>query len=122
MSVLFLGEHDCTKFRHLRLWAERGLVHIEDSRDGSYETISVRAALQRMKGIQDMLINTRNDPGTRHLIRSDDFLEQQRFVEDMIEVCRKAKEQGMPYDASARRDQVRRRPKTFVMPSGGGIL
>lgn len=113
------------KFGHLRMWAERGLIHIEDARNGEYKSVSVRVMLHRMKGIQDMITNSK--PSQRQAHSHDQFdrawlAENQGMLEAMVEVVRRAQEQGMPSDASARRDLVRRRPKTVVVPGYGGGL
>ena len=116
-----VGDDGIVIFGPLRIWAERGLIHIEDSRDNSYECLSVRTALQRMKAISDMLGNS-----TQRDINSEDQFDRanrdrhQRMLDSMIEITRKAQNQGMPSDASARRDLVRRRPKSIVVPGYGG--
>lgn len=112
----FLG-HDLVATKHLRFWAERGLVHVEDSRDNSYKVFSVRECLLRMRALQDMLGNS-----TERQMYSEDQFDQskraeiQTMLEGLMVIVQKAKEQGMPSDASARRDLVRRRPKTVVVP------
>lgn len=126
--ILFAGGHavsgnEVVRFRHLRMWAERGLIHIEDSRNSEYKVVSVRVMLQRMKGIQDMITNSK--PSQRQTHSNDQFdrawiEENQGMLEAMVEVVKKAQVQGMPSDASARRDLVRRRPKTVVVPGYGG--
>jgi hypothetical protein len=115
---VFLGEEDVVRHGHLRMWAERGLIHVEDSRDNSYECVSVRTCLQRIKAHTDMLGKT----SKREMYTEDQFDRQNRKrIQDMVDamtvVCRRAQVQGMPTDASARRDKVRRRPKTVVVPT-----
>lgn len=116
-----LNNNDVIKFGPLRFWAERGLVHIEDSRDNSYECISVRTALHRMLAISEMLGNS-----TQRQKYSEDQFDQtnrvrlQNMLEGLTEIVRKAQVQGMPSDPTARRDLVRRRPKTVVVPEFGG--
>lgn len=116
-----VGNTDVVRTRHLRMWAERGLIHIEDSRDNSYAVASVYDTLCRMKGISDMLGNS----SEREMNSENPFdrawrAEQVEMLEGMVEVVRRAKEQGMPSDASARRDRARRLPKTVVVPGYGG--
>lgn len=107
--------------KHLRMWAERGLIHIEDSRDNSYNVFAVRTMLHRMRGISDMLGNS-----SERQINSESTLdrnwrtEQLEMLEGMVNVVNKAKEQGMPSDPTACRDLVRRRPKSIVVPGYGG--
>jgi hypothetical protein len=114
----FLGNDNVAIFGPLRFWAERGLLHCEDSRDNSYETLSVRTALQRARAISDMLGNS----SKRDMHSEDQFdranrARHLRFLEQLMALVEKAKIQGMPSDASARRDLVNRRPKTFVVPA-----
>jgi len=103
------------KFGNLIIWPERGLIHIEDTRDGRYDVISVRTALERINAISDMLSNSRRELKEYNVMTLQEYDRHLRFVEEMIEICRIAKEQGMPDDPSARRDLLRRRPKIFVL-------
>lgn len=117
--------NDVVRFGHLRMWAERGLIHIEDAKDNSYKVVSVRTMLHRMRGIQDMLKNAKPQDRQAH---SHDQLDRkwlednQNMLDAMVEVVRKAQIQGMPTDASARRDLVRRRPKSVVVPGNGSAM
>ena len=126
MSAFLLGgsdPYDVITFGKIRMWAERGLIHIEDGEDGSYDCISVRVCLQRMSAIQDMLKNSRADRGSiknNTAFANITIEKHQKMLDGMVEVVRKAQIQGMPTDASARRDLVRRRPKSVVVPAYGG--
>lgn len=111
-----LGQsHDVVRFGGLRIWAERGLVHIEDSNTNAYEVISVRDALVRMDAISDMQANTlaKKKDASKHFKALE---KNQNFLDQMEVVIRKAQEQGMPHDPSAKREYARRRPTTLVMP------
>lgn len=117
--MLFLGTTDgnlVCNFGRLKIWAERGLIHVEDKSDNSYEVFSVRTALRRLDGISDMLRNSRRHLKEIGAMTNQEFDRQMRMLEQMIEVCRRAQLQGMPDDPSARRDLVRRRPTTVVVP------
>lgn len=117
--MLFLGTTDgnlVCNFGRLKIWAERGLIHIEDKSDNSYDVISVRTALHRLNGISDMLRNSRQHLKEIGAMTHQEFDRQMRMLEQMVEVCRRAQIQGMPDDPSARRDLVRRRPTTVVVP------
>lgn len=118
MVFLGLPSDGVVKFGHLRMWAERGLIHIEDSRDNSYEVVSVRTALQRMQGIQDMLGNSvrGRKKHSEDTLDNEFYTRNQKMLEEMIVVSQKAREQGMPSDPSAVRDKVRRLPRTVVVP------
>ncbi len=105
------------RFGPLRLWAERGLIHVEDSRDNSYEVMSVAECLTRMDAISEMLGNTpRREQATEDQFDGANRERHQRMLEEMIVVAQRAKEQGMPSDPSAVRDIQRRRPKSVVVP------
>lgn len=129
MGVTFIGgkhvlnEDDVCIFGPLRFWAERGLIHIEDSRDNSYESVSMRTALHRVSAISEMLGNS----SKRELYSEDQFdqanrVRHQQMIERMLRIFEKAKIQGMPSDPSARRDLVRRRPVSVVVPGYGSNL
>lgn len=126
MSAVILGNNNVVRHGHLEMWAERGLIRIHDTRDGSVETVSVRTTLQRMKALQDMLFNKGSD--NRREANTEDQFDQanrdriQRMLEGMIQVCERAKAQGMPTDASARRDLARRAPRTVVVPGTVGSM
>jgi hypothetical protein len=104
-------------FGKLKLWAERGLIHIEDVEKNDYRSISVHTALHRVKGIADMLQNSRASMMASGFMDSHTFDRNMRMIEQMIEICRVAQEQGMPDDPSAAGDLKRRRPVTVVMPT-----
>jgi hypothetical protein len=48
---------------------------------------------------------------------TDEITDIQRMIDDTIDICRKAREQGMPSDASARRDLKRRQKTQVSIPS-----
>jgi len=103
----------------LRFWAERGLIRVEDSRDNSFETLSVKEVLIRMAGLSDMLGNkTTSDES---IIDNAYRTMIQKYLEDMIDIVRQAQEQGQPTDESAIRDLNRRRAKTFTLPNGAKV-
>ncbi len=94
---LFIGQHKVAVLDQCRFWADRGLVHCEDARDNSYVVMSVKDALLRAKAISEMVGKSSND---YEFADRREYL--QRFVSDMVDVCRKAQEQGMPTDPTAR--------------------
>lgn len=110
----YLGNSGVARYENLRFWADRGLIHVEDDRDNSYKVLSVVQALHRINALSEML-------GRTHAER-DGFADAaktkkiQDFVDNMVAVIQKAREQGMPTDDSAGRDLRRRQPKTVLMP------
>lgn len=107
----------------LRFWAERGLIHCEDSRDNSYEVIKVRDMLLRLNAHNEMRpgIDGTEDPITKKWVY--EFRSHiQTMIEQMLELCRKAQEQGMPDDPTARNSLKARRPSTVVVPARPKVL
>ena len=76
----------------------------------------MRVALQRMVAISDMLKNSKAELSRNGGMFADEYDRNMKMLEQMTDICRKAQEQGMPTDASARRDLVRRRPTSVVVP------
>ena len=97
-----------------RYWAENGIIHVE-SDNNSYETLSVRDFLLRLKALSDMLGNSKQ--AAKDLMPGDEYDRTRQFVEAGVDLARKAQEQGMPTDKDAVKEANRRRKKTVVMPS-----
>lgn len=95
--VHILGQnHDVVVFKdrrgwEVRYWAERGIIHWEDSRGTSGELTSLREALLRLRNVNVML-GMSSDQGVE--IDHQERHALQEFVEKMMGVIRKAKEQG----------------------------
>ena len=106
-------------YKFLKVWPERGLVHIEDMRTGGYQSIQVREMLYRLRALSEMVRETRKDPEFRKK-KSKEVLgeieELQRAILELEGVCRKAQEQGMPSDPSAVRDLIRRKACSIQVP------
>jgi len=102
--VYILGQqHGVVNHGPLKMWADRGLVHIEDSRDNSYETHEVKEMLARIAAISDMMkhpIDGTESSKERKAIH-EERVRQQDLIDSMIPVIRKAQEQGMPGDKTA---------------------
>lgn len=109
-------------YGHLKMWAERGLIHWEDTRSGEYESMSCKTCLERMQGLQDMLKNSRIQLKNNGLMDFDRYDQIQRMIEQMIDVVRQAQEQGMPSDPTAVRDLQRRMPCTVVVPDVASMM
>lgn len=111
--MYIIGEnHQVIRHGPLRVWAENGMVRIEDSRDNSYEVISVRECALRANALNDMIKNTMS---SNPLYDAHAIVELQRVLEGYTTVMRKAQEQGMPTDKSAIADLKRRRATTVSM-------
>jgi|694.fasta_scaffold15362_10 hypothetical protein len=113
-GVVYFGTRDNPKA--VRWWAERGQLHWEDSRTNGYGIVAVREFLYRLKAINDMLSNgkSKDNEGFLH---ADERERHMRFIEAGLDLVKKAKEQGMPQDPTARKHALQRLPVTVVMPS-----
>lgn len=123
MYLLGSARVSVARLGRLRVWAERGLVHIEDASDNSYDSVTWQEALQRVKGLNDMQL--RFDGTESAELRARMFEEREKvqsFVDQMLVVIQKAKEQGSPDDPSATHALLNARPKRFVMPSNFTII
>jgi len=101
-----------------KYWAERGIIHHENTVTGAYQTMSVRKFLQRLVAVNDMIGNSTAELAASGFAHHDEIKRQQKFVEDGAALAHKAKEQGMPSSAEARREAKRRRPKSVVVAKG----
>jgi hypothetical protein len=123
--VIFIGNQDVVVFKDpikndahtFRWWAQRGRVHWEDQTTGEYDSITVREALQRMQGLQDMLKGSRASGA----MFPEMITAYQGYIDAMINICQKAREQGMPDDANHSRQlgqeiKARRHSRLIVTP------
>lgn len=97
-----LGNHNVVKFGTLRIWADRGLIHIEDSENDEYKAVSVREMLYRVNGLNEMIARSSDRGHSKNEYKgnyAEERLRYMRFVEEMIPVLRKAQEQGTPDEA-----------------------
>lgn len=106
--------------RTVRFWADRGLIHSEDSIDNSYETLSVREFLRRALALSQMLGNSADTDGKGADADLKSYV--QNIVDKAAAIAKKAQDQGMPDDASARRDLRRRQPVTVCVSGGNAIM
>lgn len=120
MAMNFLSDSQVVNFRSLKIWAERGLIHVEGIVDGDYKSISVVETLERTRAINDMLKNSREEMKRNKQMCGHVYDEHMRAVEQMIEICQRAREQGTPDDESACRDLARRQPKSVVVGANYG--
>lgn len=118
MSAVILGSRGasgavCTaRYQGVTYWPERGLVHSKRDRDGDYHCVQVPRMLKHIRGLQNILKESRRVSETA--LHQAHYWDIQQAIEDLTRVCRVAQEQGMPSDASARRDLARRQRRTFV--------
>ena len=120
MTILIGGEHGVVFFgpahnpRADRYWAERGLIHIETDQN-KYITVSVKDFLERVQAVSDFVGNSTQR--VNGLMDTQEIERQRRFVEQGIDLARKAQDQGLLGSSEAAREAKRRRPLTVIMPS-----
>ena len=116
MTTIIGGAHEkaCTaKLQGTTWWAENGWVHCTHPTEGDSQ-MRVKDCLLRAKALSDMIGNS----SQTDLIRYADLRKElQDFLDDIVEVCQLAREQGEYDDPSANKDKVRRRPKSISLPS-----
>ena len=113
-NVVYFGPRDNPRCQ--RWWADRGLIHVEDARDNSYDTLNIREFLERLKAVNDMIGNSKSTLANDGFAHEDEIGRQMRFVEDAVELVKIAKEQGEAGSKDAIKEANRRRAKTIVMP------
>jgi hypothetical protein len=122
MSLVILGDVNVVHFGPRdnpaldRYWAERGMIHHEDTTTGAYTAMTVRQFLLRLNAVNDMLGNSRATLAKGGFAHYDEIERQQRFVEQGSRLALRAREQGMPSDPQARSESKRRSKLTVVMP------
>ena len=117
MKDWLIGGCGVSTFQNYRWWAENGLARWEHKDSGNYGTIPVRKALEHLRGLHDMVTNSileSHESGLK-LMYTDEIEKLQKFIDEMIVICKKAREQGTPDDESAGRDLRRRRKKLFAV-------
>jgi hypothetical protein len=113
-NVVFFGPR--SNPRAVRWWAERGQLHYEDSRDNSYGVVPYAEFLHRLKAINDMIGNGKSKDN-EDFLHADEVARHMRFVEQGIELAKKAKAQGIPQDPEVRKHKLQALPVSVAMPS-----
>jgi hypothetical protein len=113
--VYLLGQTDVLRHGPLRIWAERGMIRIEDSRDNSYSTVTIKDFALRVAALNDMI---KNSMSTDPYYGYNEIVELQRLIDGYVSIMRKAQEQGAPDNPDAIADRKRRKPlsKQVVLP------
>lgn len=97
-----MGESKRYYFKDLMFWARNGIICVENTRTGEFNTMMVRDFAERVRAI----------------LRESEFMppeerkKHQDFVEDAIKVCRIAQKQGRP-DILNVREHVARHPSIY---------
>lgn len=93
-------------------WAEEGIIRWE-STDGQGGRQDVRTTLERLQGISQFNRNRNSGSGFK---TRQEVNQTQTYIEKMVELCRKAREQGSPDNPDALKDRARRRKKSVAVP------
>jgi hypothetical protein len=97
-----MGESKRYYFKDLMFWARNGIICVENTRTGEFNTMMVRDFAERVRAI----------------LRESEFMppeerkKHQDFVEDAIKVCRIAQKQGRP-DILNVREHVAKHPSIY---------
>lgn len=113
-DMLYFGPADNP--RAVRWWAERGLIHYEDTRTTAYDSMPVKTFLERLRAVNDMLSNGKSKENEK-IANPDEVLRHMRFVEGGLELARLARTQGEPSNIDAVKAAKMSRPLTVIMPS-----
>ncbi len=117
-----LGTHNVANFGPRtapvrdKYWAERGLIHLENTITNEYKLLSLRTFLHRLNAISNMISRARTELAKSNFAHSDEIKRQMQFVEKATIIAQQAREQGMPTDPDARKEAKRRAPKSVVVP------
>ena len=117
---LFGGLHDCIFFgprdnpKRDKYWAERGLIHHEDTVTGEFQTIVMRDWLLRLQGVNDML--GRSKKAAEDFVHGDEFGRNRKFVEEGVALANKAREQGLAGTEEGIKQARARKPVSVVVP------
>lgn len=111
MAAIFIKNKDVLTFTDpvakyknpVRWWAERGRIHWEQIHVDKYGSISIRQCLIRLQAIQDMIKNSRKG---RSYMRPDEITIYQNYIDEMLELCKKAKAQGDTEDPRAMKQKA----------------
>ena len=115
MSAVMIGDPGVVHFQGFRWWAERGLLHSENSSTGEYQTQTVRTTLERLKALNDM----------KDIRQRYDETELQSYIDQMVELCKKAQFQGRPEDprvSKGKAEEYKRQHRTTCTPGLRGTF
>jgi hypothetical protein len=86
----------CYTFRGLKFYAKNGCVCLHDEDDGSFFVLTVKEFLERAAALSDEAKRLRQlmaaNPDRKWLVQ--DRLELQQAIDNMVECCKEAKNQG----------------------------
>lgn len=96
------------RYGHQEFWPERGLVHIEDQRDGSYVSLSAAEAFARAISFnQEVKAAAADTSLTDRVMYPDERAEILKMVVDLMACVKEARRQGDPTDPEVSRSVAR---------------
>lgn len=102
----------CYSWRDLKFYAKNGFVCLHDEEDGAFFVLTRKEFLQRAAALSEEAKRLRRqaveNPGKTWIL--SDRLELQQAIENMVAVCREAKEQGDRNDPEVAAWFARHRP------------
>lgn len=122
----------CYSWRDLKFYAKNGFICLHDEEDGSFFVLTRKEFLLRAQALSDEAKRLRqqavDNPGRAWI--AADRLELQQAIENMVECCKDAKEQGDRNDPEVAAWFARHRPHArgrvsmagtanFTMPTPG---
>lgn len=110
--LIGIGDAKTATLGQTTFWANNGWIHCQHPVEG-HKQMRVKEALERVYALSQMLRNS----SEKDLIKYADTRERiQSFVDAMVDICKRAQEQGEYDDASMTRDKVRRLSKSISVP------
>jgi hypothetical protein len=114
----FAGQTNVIIHGPLRVWPENGLICIEDSRDNSYKTESVKDCLEKIQGLSDMVKGSLDRKRTREsAFYADELALTQRLIEKYVDICKIARDQGEPSNKDTASHHRRKRKTVVARPN-----
>lgn len=106
------SDNKCHTYKGLKFYAKNGCICLHDEEDGSFFVLTVREFLQRAKALSEEVEKLRKLAAANPLkLRyAEERLELQRAIDNMLECCKEAKNQGDRHDPKVAAWFARHRP------------
>ena len=103
------------KYQDLIFWAQGGVICIEDTRDGSYQTASRAEFVARILVVRQSIDANRYQYPSE---RNEDY----NFIFNGVAAVKEAKQQGDPFDPAVIEALIRGRRKSWIFNSKGEAI
>jgi len=104
-APVILGANSVVRLNNTVYWAEGGLIQWRDESTGKLGSITIRDALLRIKGLNDMIGNRHSSEGSVTAY-ADRERELRASVDGLVRLCEQAKQQGDPDDPATRAQRM----------------